>query len=54
MQYKVVSIRDKYMKNAVERVEQQVKLLIKAGWKPLGGISITKDDIFYACQTMVK
>lgn len=55
MQYEIVYSNDTTMYKSLERVERKVKQLCVQGWKPQGGISIAyKDDLFYACQAMVK
>lgn len=57
MQYRVVWCEDKWMEDALGKLEAKVEKLCQAGWKPQGGISIAiKDDyeLCHACQAMVK
>lgn len=56
MQYNVVCCQDKWMDDALKKLEAEVKSLCQAGWKPQGGISIAVKDSqwCYVCQAMVK
>lgn len=57
MEYKVIYVTDKNEYNAVEKLEKGVKKYICAGWKPIGGVSISNYYQFreiIAAQAMIK
>ncbi|MBQ7892016.1 MAG: DUF1737 domain-containing protein [Erysipelotrichaceae bacterium] len=55
MEYKVVATSNKLELFARKELENEVKKLIKDGYKPQGGISFTKqEDKFYFIQAMIK
>ena len=58
MQYKVVSTSSMEITNAQRELEDQVSQLIKDGWKPLGGVSLSVTPVAYAihnfAQAMIK
>lgn len=54
MQYKVVTAHQQFMYDAIRELEKEVNKLIRDGWKPVGGVSITQDQYFRAAQAMGK
>ena len=57
MQYKVVSASSMEITNAQRELEDQVSQLIKDGWKPLGGVSLSVTPVAYITiftQAMIK
>ncbi len=61
MKYRVVvtTMTEKYLPDAIEKVEQEVNRLIMEGYEPLGGISLTVveagySSLYNAAQAMIK
>jgi len=56
MQYKVVYATSTVMKGAVTKIEKEVEELIKQGYSPQGGVSVSQNDSEWitVCQAMVK
>ena len=58
MQYKIVSAKNTYQYNTLEKLEKEVNNLIAQGWKPLGGVSVVKPYAtltdYEAFQAMIK
>ena len=44
MDYKVIVVSNEYASNAANQLDQQVKKYICNGWKPLGGVSVSRSD----------
>ena len=44
MDYKVIVVSEDYAHMAAEKLEKQVKQEIHRGWKPLGGVSVSRSD----------
>ncbi len=56
MDYKVIVASEKHEIDAVNKIEQQVKKYVDSGWKPLGGVSISRTDTLRTviAQAMIK
>ena len=56
MDYKVIVASEKHEIEAVNKIEQQVKKYVDNGWKPLGGVSISRTDTLRTviAQAMIK
>ena len=44
MDYKVIVVSNEYESNAVNQLDQQVNKYIYSGWKPFGGVSVSRSD----------
>lgn len=42
MQYQIIRVTTNYLADAFDELMKDVNSFIKAGWKPIGGISVTK------------
>ena len=56
MDYKVIVASEKHEIDAVNKIELQVKKYVDSGWKPLGGVSISRTDTLRTviAQAMIK
>lgn len=41
MDYKVIIVKEEFPHNAARELQEDVKLAIDDGWKPLGGVSVS-------------
>ena len=53
MDYKIIVASEKYESDAVKKVEKQVKQYVDSGWKPLGGVSISRTDTVSFQKTVI-
>lgn len=44
MDYKIISASADYEDTVARKLEEKVKKYIDLGWKPLGGVSISRSD----------
>lgn len=53
MDYKVIVVSDSSKSLAVNELERQVGKYIYDGWKPLGGVSVSRSDDGYFQKTVL-
>lgn len=44
MDYKVIAVSERYQTTAARELEKLVKVYLSKGWKPLGGVSVSRTD----------
>ena len=53
MDYKVMVVSDNFASDAADQLDQQANEYICNGWKPLGGVSVSKSDDGYFQQAVL-
>lgn len=55
MDYKVIAVSERYQITAARELEKLVKESLSKGWRPLGGVSVSKNaSIIIMSQAMIK
>lgn len=55
--YKIVYAQEKYLSDAIEKVENEVRILKNQGWTEQGGVSVSRPEVgctYSVAQAMKK
>ena len=53
MSYTVITVTDEFAINAAEKRTREVNNYIALGWKPLGGVSVSRSDWSTDCKIVL-